>query len=107
MTELSDDVIARSRKNQSVILQRIAEMKNTNVAKRAGVDESTVSRFTGERLEPISNILAAAGLRVVSADTQIVSRDRLRMLKELAVEYIQADLAHEEINIALSNNSME
>jgi hypothetical protein len=98
MTELSKKVATRSRNMQTTILQRFAFVKNVNVAKRAGVDDSTVSRFLSMNLENTANMLAAAGLQVVPIDAQVISRERLNMLKELAIEYLSADLAHDEIN---------
>ena len=98
MTELSEEVAARSRKIQATILQRFAQMKNANVALRAGVHEGTISRFSNERLESVAIILAAAGLQVVSADAQVIDPQELRMLKGMAVKYLEADLAHYEIS---------
>ena len=97
MTELSKEVATRSRKIQATILQRFAQLKNANVALRAGVHEGTISRFNNERLEGVAIILAAAGLQVVSADDQVISRRELRMLKEMSLKYLEADLAHDEI----------
>ena len=34
---------------------------------------------------------------MVSADDQVISRRELRMLKEMSLKYLEADLAHDEI----------
>lgn len=97
MTELSKEVAARSRKIHTGILQHFAHVKNTTVAARACVSDSTISRFLSEDLGKVSMYLAAAGLQVVPADAQVIERDIKRVLFKLARDHIDAELAHDEM----------
>lgn len=97
MNELSIEMHERARKIQSLVLQRLAQVKQVNIAKRAKVSESTVSRFQSEQLETIASILAAAGLKVVSMDDQVMNIEEKRFLMKIARDHLDTELAREEI----------
>lgn len=98
MAELSPDTAAKARKIETIILQRLAERKATAVAAEAGCHESTISRFKSERLSELAIILAALNLKVVSEDSQTVDYEHRRALMLFAKDYLEAELARDEIN---------
>lgn len=69
--ELSPEVTARSRKNTTVILQKMQELTGVELAQRMGFHESQISRFKSGQLQFAALLLAAAGLKVVPADATV------------------------------------
>jgi hypothetical protein len=69
--QLSPEVTSRSRKNQSVILQKMQEVTGVELAARMGFHESQISRFKNGPLQFAACLLAAAGLKVVPADAVV------------------------------------
>lgn len=66
---VSPEIAARSRKNQTVILQFINEITAASVAEKMGLHESSVSRFKSQGgLAFAARLLASAGLKVVPSD---------------------------------------
>lgn len=96
MNELSTEMIARSRNIQAVVLHRLAQVKQVNVSKKAGVSESTVSRFMSDHLELTSKVLAALSLKIVSTDEQVISTEQKRVLMQIARDHFDTELAREE-----------
>lgn len=97
MTKLSPEHAARTRKIHCAVLHRLAERKQCNVAAEAGCDESTISRFKDERLPQFASILAALNLKVVSEDAQVIEYERKQALMCLARDYLDSELARDEI----------
>ena len=81
----------RSRKNCTVILQRLAEVGQVDVAAALGVSESTVSR-SKDSIETVSKLMAACGLKVVPASFRCAKPE----LIEAAFVFAKAGL--EQIN---------
>ena len=81
MAEVSTDPLARARKSQSTILQRLAQQgMGSRIAASLSVDESTVSRWKGD-VERTAQILALLGLKCVEETKVCVSPDEIRMLR--------------------------
>lgn len=81
---VSPDALARSRKNASLILQRLASLGQAAVADSLGVSESTVSRWKDGDIEKTALTLAVLGLRVVREDEATVDPRKLAALVALA-----------------------
>lgn len=79
MSELSDEQRERSRKNYSMIVQRLASVGNKPVAEAINKDESTVSRMKPETFQQLADILAVLDLKVVPKD--------MRCFKQSDVEF--------------------
>lgn len=59
---------SRSRKIQSLILQRLASRGQAHVGEAIGKSESWVSRFASEQLKSCADLLSAVGLKVVPVE---------------------------------------
>lgn len=55
----------RARKNEQLILQRLASVGQVTAAAAIGVDESTVSRMKEGKIQQFSELLAVLNLKVV------------------------------------------
>ncbi len=78
---LSPDQLARSRKYESLLLQRVAEVGLKQLADVVGVDQSTVSRM---KWNDFSRILAFLGLKIVPVEMECYSADYIKSLHTLA-----------------------
>ena len=65
MTLVSSNQADRSRKIESTILQALAKVGQVEIAKIMGASESAVSRLKEDKIGQFSELLAAAGLKVV------------------------------------------
>lgn len=97
MKKLSPEQLANARKIESVILRHLAQRSARQVAEELGIHESTVSRWKEEKLPMVSNVLAALDLQVVSCDTMTIEHDEKLSLMRLAKQYLDTQLAHEEM----------
>lgn len=50
---------------QTLVLDALGEITQTEVARRAGVSDATITRFKGEHLELAAKVLAACGFDLV------------------------------------------
>lgn len=81
MAEVSQDPLAKARKSQSTILQRLAQQgMGSRIAAALQVDESTVSRWKGD-VERTAQILSLLGLKTVDESKVCLSPDEIRMLR--------------------------
>ena len=81
VAEVSPDPLARARKLQSAILQRLAQQGiQARIASTLQVDESTVSRWKSD-LERTTQIIALLGLKVVSEEKVCVPADEIGFLR--------------------------
>lgn len=97
MNKLSNDFAERTRKIESVILQRFAKRTARDVAETVGVHESTVSRWKEEKLSMVAQVLVALDLQVVSNDTLTIEHDEKLSLMRLAKKHLETEIAREEI----------
>ena len=95
-TTVSPDQSEITRKDaariQSEILQRIAQMKQVNVAERMGVNASTISRFVSDDLYRFCELMAVLGFQVAPNDAVITTQDELNVLKMWAIRFLESDL---------------
>lgn len=81
----------RSRKIESMILQRLAEKTQTTIAIELGVSESKISRLKNDDIPMISKLITCLGLKVVPDDSLEVSQAELKSIKTLAKKYLEID----------------
>ena len=81
----------RSRKIESIILQRLAEKTQTTIAIELGVSESKISRLKNDDIPMISKLITCLGLKVVPDDSLEVSQAELKSIKTLARKYLEID----------------
>ena len=84
MTESSAELDARTRKNCSTILQRLASVGQTQVAQALSVSESTVSRMKEKELTELSKLLAVLGLKAVPEEMRCYRADAIDAIFTLA-----------------------
>jgi hypothetical protein len=84
MTLVSQHLSERARKIESLILSRLIELGQVNVARESGLHESKVSKMKGEVIEEFSRLLAALGLRIVRHDRKCYRAEQLQALFVLA-----------------------
>ena len=95
MNESSNQTHARASNLHSLLLQRIASVKNLAIAQSINHDEGHVSRITsgerGLRIGEIEGFLSSLGLRVIECAGPIASipADELAALKLLARKGLQ------------------
>lgn len=82
MDSVSSETKTRSRKNHSVILQKLASIGQAKVAESLGVHESTVSRWKdgGGDIEKFANVLATLGLQVAPIEMKLYPDDQIAAL---------------------------
>ncbi|WP_321914802.1 CII family transcriptional regulator [Paraburkholderia sp. J11-2] len=88
MTAVSATVAERSRKAQSLALQRISATGQNTIADEIGLSAATVSRWVGEDLERACQVLSAAGLKLVPAEMQCFPPRKVAILMELARDHL-------------------
>lgn len=81
----------RSRKIESIILQRLAEKTQTTIAIELGVSESKISRLKNDDIPMIAKLITCLGLNVVPDDSLEVSQAELKSIKTLAKKYLEID----------------
>ena len=94
MTEASSTPVATTSKTESLVLRRLAGVKNVVVAQAIKHDEGHVSRIAsgerGLRLGELEAFLKALGLRIIECDGQVVTlpaeeHEALRVLARKAL----------------------
>lgn len=68
MDAVSTALESRARKNEVIVVQRLASVGQTAIAEALKVDESTVSRFKDGTISRFSKMLAVMGLKVVPTE---------------------------------------
>lgn len=86
MIALSDEQLARSRKNESVILKHLASIGQVHLANMLGIHESTVSRWKDKEFTELSQTLAALGLKVIPEEMRCYDPKSIDALLTLAKE---------------------
>lgn len=78
---LSDEQIARARKNLSEILKAAAVVGQESLGAAIGKDSTTVSKmFSDGRMEQLATLLAAMGLKVVHEKYRCIDPNTLAAL---------------------------
>lgn len=85
---LTAELNERSRRYNTLILQRIASVGQKIIAEQLQTSEATVSRFVGHDLEKVCQVLAVLGLKVVPAEAQCYSPEKIRILLSLARDHL-------------------
>lgn len=72
---VSPEIIARTRKNTAIVLQRLNEIGGGNLAQRVGVHDSAVSRWKGQgAMAFMCRLLACMDLKIVPADAIVYTQ---------------------------------
>lgn len=87
MTQASDETKARSRKTETQLRNRLAEVSQKRVADIAGKDESAVSRWKDMQLEPAALYITALGFKLVPLD--LITADEVKAMRTLAMRGLQ------------------
>lgn len=88
-TEDDDGPQVRARKIASAILKATQrDATQAAIAASMGVSESTLSRMLSEQLDKFSQLLAHAGLRVVSQDMRCFPADYVDALLLMAKQHL-------------------
>lgn len=91
MSEASSNIIDRSRKNERVVLNALAELGQANIADAINMSESTVSRLKDGQITVLASVLAACDLKIVPAKYKCLDPDKAQAmvtLYEAAMERI-------------------
>lgn len=89
MAELFPDVAERSRKNESIILRRLASVGQAVVATGLGLHESSVSRMKDGELERLSRLLAILGLKAVPIEMRCYPENEINAIFTLARQSLE------------------
>lgn len=89
MTQLSPEQTAIARKNERVILHRLAEVSQKAVCDMTGISETRMSRLKEGGLEQFCAALAAMNLKVVEADACLVTPAERKFMAEKMIEHYQ------------------
>lgn len=90
MNAVSVETQERSRKNHSMILQRLSSVGQVNIAKTLSISEGTVSKMKSEgAIEQFSLMLAALGLKAVPIEMQCYPREQIGAILTLARANLQ------------------
>lgn len=99
MSTVSTDAPQGARKFASVILRRLATVKNVQVAQAVGCHETTVGRIAsgelGIKLADIDKFLGALGLKIVDARRVCVNVDEYEAFQRLARLYLATPKAQQ------------
>lgn len=81
--KVDERIAALARKNQTALLNALAEVGQEDVAALMGVDASTISRFKGQ-IEFVAAFIAALEKKMVDEHSHTVSDSRWRSVCEMA-----------------------
>ena len=86
MTTVCKDSVARARKIESTILQRLAsDASGAALAIVTGISESKISRLKTDHLPDVAAILAHLGLKVVPVEMECYKPEYIKLIHELAM----------------------
>lgn len=86
MNALSTDPLARARKIESTVLQRLAsDASGAAIAIATGLSESKISRLKTDHLPDLAAVLAHLGLKVVPSDFECYKPEYIKLIHELAM----------------------
>lgn len=87
--QLSQDQLVRSRKNYSILMQKLMSIGNAPVAQAVGVDEATISRMKPEQFERFSQILAVLDLKIVPTEMRVFNERDVEALFHQAKRWME------------------
>lgn len=79
----------RARKIVQIVLQRLSESRQSEIAAALGVSEATISRVKNDQIELLARILAQAGLHVVPVEACVVEKKVLESINVLLSTALQ------------------
>lgn len=74
----------RARKNQTLILERLASVGQAKLAETLKTSESTISRWKAEQVEQCAKALSALGLKVVPTEARCFDPKHIDAILQLA-----------------------
>lgn len=84
MTTAFISVPERARKNESIVLQRLADVGLEAAAEACGVDGSTVSRWKTKEIPVLAKLAARLGLKLVPVGFKCYPAEEIESLLVLA-----------------------
>ena len=96
MSDMSESIRGKTRKNHAVILRAIDQVTGKRVAELIGVSESTVSAMKADNLERFAALIAACGLKLARITDQTFDESYVSALKTLAAVGLGRDLKRDE-----------
>jgi len=88
MAPLSSAAAERSRKFHSLILQKVSQIGQNNIARDLSISESTISRFVSSDIEKLCAVLSVLGLKVVPVEMKCYEPRKIAILMELACDHL-------------------
>jgi len=92
MSEVSAAQLDCARKIHTQILKALSTVGQVEIAARTGSSESTISRLKDGQLDLLSNVLAAAGLKVVPAQYKCIDpaiAQAMMLMYQSAMKHIE------------------
>ncbi|MBL8511888.1 MAG: transcriptional regulator [Betaproteobacteria bacterium] len=83
MSTSSTALSERARKNERLVLQRLADVGQAAVAAQLDASESTISRLKDGPIANVCNLLAAVGLKVVPVEFRCTHPERVQAIMTL------------------------
>lgn len=96
MSDMSESIRAKTRRNHAVILRAISDVTGKRVAELIGVSESTLSAMKSDNLERFASLIAACGLKIVPITEQVYDESVISAIKTLAAIGLGRDLKRVE-----------
>lgn len=88
MSPVSSAVAEKSRKYQSLVLQKVSSAGQNRIAEQLDTSEATVSRVINADLERVIQLLAVLDLKVVPAEMMCFPPRKIAILMELARDHL-------------------
>jgi hypothetical protein len=89
MGAVSVTVEARARKNEKIVLQRLASVGQKPIADAIGVHESTVSRLKEGAISQFAQALAAMNLKIVPTEMKCYRPEDIEPYIQLAKQHMR------------------
>lgn len=89
MNAVSGDIGARARKNEKIVLQRLADKGLEPVAEALKVDLSTISRLKNGAIAQVASTLAVLGLKIVPTDFKCYRAEDIDPYIQLAKQHMR------------------
>ena len=89
MDAVSGGIEARARKNEVIVVQRLASVGQSAVADALKVDESTVSRFKDGTITRFAKMLAVMNLKIVPTEFKCYRPEDIEPYIQLAKQHMR------------------
>ena len=83
------DIGARARKNEQIVLRRLADSGLEPVATALKVDKSTISRLKDAAISQVAGTMAVLGLKVVPVEFKCYRAEDIEPLLKLAQQHMR------------------